>query len=232
MQAWRTVHVRELLGVVPRVRQGSVFGRRRGVLQVPARKVLRQRVGCATLRELRLAGNAVDSRGAELLAKLSLEALDVSGTGVCAVGAARLVGARAATRLALDDLALGDTGAALVAVALLQNSRADGDNDDDDSPALLLEDGTARRRVRLETLGLSSNGIGDAGAILLAAALAAPRCTVTTLEFGANANTPDGNAALRDAQTKRPALDVAMLDDRRPDPEADPEEDQPQENKL
>ena len=108
----------------------------------------------------------------------------------------------------INDNAFGDEGVAAISEAVAAPFLADVD---------LRTPPPAESNLR--TLGMSKTGLTDNGAIALAAALA--RSAVETVEVGGNKIGDVGAKALRAAEADRaarpaPGLDVAMLDDRRP----------------
>ena len=193
----------------------------------------------AELRCAHLAPGALDAAAAAAAFGTRLRALDVSSWGLGARDVAAL--ARAAppglAELRLANNAAGPDGAAAIGALRLDLVDASGnglggagvaalatcaisvfahDNGVGDDGAVAVAAALADA-PRLRTLGVAKNDLGDAGAYALAAALDC--CAVATLEIGGNHVGADGAAALRDAQKRRPEhapLDVAMLDDRPP----------------
>ena len=164
----------------------------------------------SSLVELRYANNAdAGDAGAEAVAASDapLDVIDASGTGISSRGAIALIGGGAAS-IFINDNAFGDDGIKTIAEAVAAPFLADVDlrkPPPDES--------------NLRTLGMSKTGMTDTGAIALAAALA--RSAVETVEVGGNKIGDVGAKALRAAEADRaarpaPGLDVAMLDDRRP----------------
>ena len=118
-----------------------------------------------------------------------------------------LIGGGAAS-IFINDNAFGDDGIQTIAECIEAPFLADVD---------LRTPPPAASNLR--TLGMSKTGMTCDGAIALAAALA--RSAVETVEVGGNKIGDAGARALRAAEADRaakpaPGLDVAMLDDRRP----------------
>ena len=164
----------------------------------------------SSLVELRYANNGdAGDAGADAVAASDapLDVIDASGTGISSRGAVALIGGGAAS-IFVNDNAFGDDGIKTIAEAVAAPFLADVD---------LRTPPPAASNLR--TLGLSKTGMTDAGATALAAALA--RSAVETVEVGGNKIGDAGSRALRAAEADRaarpaPGLDVAMLDDRRP----------------
>ena len=160
--------------------------------------------------ELRYANNADAGdagAGAVAASDAPLDVIDASGTGMSSRGAVALIGGGAAS-IFINDNAFGDDGIKTIAEAVAAPFLADVDLRKHPSAA-----------SNLRTLGLSKTDMTDTGAVALAAALA--RSAVETVEVGGNKIGDAGSRALRAAEADRaarpaPGLDVAMLDDRRP----------------